>query len=620
MWLIDVEALELKSFPDSGCVEYAILSHTWGIDEVTFQEFTAPGEKPRSGWGWEKISRTCELAKGVGLQYVWIDTCCIDKTSSTELSEAINSMFSWYRNSTICFIHLAAIADERTALDPDIDDLANYRWFYRGWTLQELIAPTNATFIGQKWEFLGTKRTLLNRLAKVTGIDTSVLKDVGNLPSIPVARRLSWAAGRKTTRREDLAYCLLGLFNVHMPLIYGEGDKAFFRLQEAIAHSTSDLSMFAWQQKDLSTSVPLSSTYSGIFAHSPDEFRHCNQIFVPQEKLSRNVSFVLTNMGLRLDSGIFVTVNSDGASPHSSIPAASDILMGLDCFEKSERTANTFKWVAIRLRKIGGDQYVRVFSSEPVYTETRISRLNYTHQETAYIIPFLSGQEAAVMNTNTTVGIFYHEALREIAKATTLRRHQPKSSRRTPFDAIHIADRFGSYGLQSCVHLHLLTISPAGLPTHRVALVSGLCVKDDSSPLLVPWALLCTKDRFPPDHPISKLGLFSIDNSSVHHQATTELFRDYVYETCSDETGRPNPTGIHRTVVLSGHSGSSSRPSGEQHSLTVHIDQASEHSWQDLSSEYTYIIRLSYQNVADSTSPFFTPYRIRNGGGDTASE
>jgi len=558
MWLIEADTLKLKSFPSSEALEYAILSHTWGDEEVTFQEFAALGNKSKAGW--EKITKTCELAKVVGLQYAWIDTCCIDKTSSAELSEAINSMFSWYKNSTICFIHLSALADDQRAQHVGIDDFAKYRWFYRGWTLQELIAPANATFLNRNWEFMGTKRTLISRLAKVTGIDTAVLNDLSALPTVPVARRLSWAAGRKTTRQEDLAYCLLGLFNVNMPLIYGEGQKAFIRLQEAIAHSANDLSMFAWQQ-DSSSSTPLIPTYRGIFACSPTEFQHCNKIFVPYEKINQETSFALTNKGLRFDPGMFITADSDD----TCVSASPDLLMGLDCFEKSDRTSNAFKWVAIRLRKLGGDRYVRVLSSKPFYTQSRISRLNSTHREIAYVIPSLSDRDAAVIHTNTTIGIFYHQALGGVITPTIRKRHSPQASRRIPFDAIYIADRFGSHGLQSCVHLHFLTVRTTNLSTHRVALVCGLRVKPES-PSLEPWALLCSKNRFPPDHPISKHGVFFAADEgnaemSISRQDQTELFRDYVYETCSD-SGRPSPKEIDRTVVLtrSSEDGSNSEP------------------------------------------------------------
>ncbi|KAK4209716.1 hypothetical protein QBC37DRAFT_449800 [Rhypophila decipiens] len=512
-------------------------------------------------------SGATSLAKTVGLKYVWIDTCCIDKTSSAELSEAINSMFSWYRNSAICFIHLAALTDEQPVRNPDIDDLAKYRWFYRAWTIQELVAPAKATFVDREWQFMGTKKTLIDRLRDITGIDIAVLQDVNKLPSIPVTRRLSWAARRKATRQEDLAYCLLGLFDVHMPLIYGEGNKAFVRLQEAIAQSTNDLSIFARQQVPSTSLLPI-NTYRGIFASSPSEFQHCNEIFVPHERSHQDVSFTLTNTGLRFDSAMFMAVDLDDTASSTS----PDLLMGLNCFEKSVRTSNAFKWVAIRLRRISGEHYVRVLASEPVYTNSRISRQNYTHRETVYVIPSLSGRDAAVMHTNTTVGIFYHKALGAISNQIPHTSRAPESSRRTPFDSILIADKFGSYGLQSCVHLHFLTINPTGLSVQRIALVCGLCIKDDStSPSLVPWDLLCSKDRFPPDHPISKLGVFSLDNSgnepSASHQDQTELFRDHVYETCSDKSGRPSPLA------------------------------------RDLSSEYTYIIRLSYQRVADSEPP-----------------
>jgi hypothetical protein len=197
--------------------------------------------KARAKKGFSKIIETCRLARERGLGYAWIDTCCIDKSSSAELTEAINSMFNWYKESAICFAFLSDLpASECEVLE---NELRRCRWFTRGWTLQELIAPENVEFYDQGWQWRGTKKSLQQELFDITGIDHEILEDSNLLSTIPVARRMSWASTRKTSRVEDRAYSLLGLFDVNVPLIYGEGPKAFFRLQEEIMKQYNDLSL-----------------------------------------------------------------------------------------------------------------------------------------------------------------------------------------------------------------------------------------------------------------------------------------------------------------------------------------------------------------------------------------
>jgi len=197
--------------------------------------------KARTKKGFSKVVETCRLAREQGLGYAWIDTCCIDKSSSAELTEAINSMFNWYKASAICFAFLSDLP----ALESEVleNELRQCRWFTRGWTLQELIAPASVEFYDQGWQRRGTKKSLQQELSAITGIDLEILEDSNLLSTIPVARRMSWASNRKTSRVEDRAYSLLGLFDVNVPLIYGEGPKAFIRLQEEIMKQSNDLSL-----------------------------------------------------------------------------------------------------------------------------------------------------------------------------------------------------------------------------------------------------------------------------------------------------------------------------------------------------------------------------------------
>lgn len=175
------------------------------------------------------------------LKWAWIDTCCIDKSSSSELTETINSMFLWYRQAKVCFVYLGDLPQSPTA-DPEArssrdhvkDFFPRCRWFTRGWTLQELIAPNEMEFYDLVWMRRGTKSTLKRIISSTTGVDISVLDDSENFSTIPVGRRMSWISKRNTKRVEDIAYCLFGIFDVNMPLIYGEMEKAIVRLQTVI--------------------------------------------------------------------------------------------------------------------------------------------------------------------------------------------------------------------------------------------------------------------------------------------------------------------------------------------------------------------------------------------------
>ncbi|EIW61113.1 HET-domain-containing protein, partial [Trametes versicolor FP-101664 SS1] len=193
----------------------------------------------------DKIKGICKVARKAGYQYVWIDSCCIDKTSSAELAEAINSMFDLYRLATVCYVYLSDVSDGTRARKKG-SSFAKSRWHTRGWTLQELIAPDRVVFLTSGWAPLGTKISLAVTLRRITGIDIALLTGRASLESFSVARRMSWAANRQTTRVEDEAYSLLGIFGVHMSPIYGEGRNAFLRLQEEIIKNIPDQSIFAW--------------------------------------------------------------------------------------------------------------------------------------------------------------------------------------------------------------------------------------------------------------------------------------------------------------------------------------------------------------------------------------
>ncbi|RYP41740.1 hypothetical protein DL767_000756 [Monosporascus sp. MG133] len=249
MRLINVHSMEFLEASDPRAERYVILSHTWEDgQEVSFQEWNTYITK-NQGWeavaqksGFKKIEGACQEAKVHGFEYIWVDTNCIDKSSSAELSEAINSMFAWYTFSAVCFVYLSDVAFH---YDVDRTMFEDSRWFTRGWTLQELLAPIEVYFYSKEWMRLGTRISLAHEIADITSIGKDYLTGK-NLHSASVATRMSWAATRQTTREEDKAYSLLGIFDINMPLLYGEGGKAFLRLQEEIIKVSTDQSIFAW--------------------------------------------------------------------------------------------------------------------------------------------------------------------------------------------------------------------------------------------------------------------------------------------------------------------------------------------------------------------------------------
>lgn len=267
MRLIDTGTLEFTWFPKTP-PPYAILSHTWGPDEVTFADFTNLSTRATKS-GFTKIKQTCEQALKDGFSFAWIDTCCINKESSSELSEAINSMFRWYRDAAICYAYLEDASEKIKLPITSSSSISHCRWFTRGWTLQELLAPKEIVFFGAKWTTIGRKTELKEILEQITGIPCTILTGNMRLDQSSVANRMNWAAKRETTREEDIAYCLMGIFDVNMPMLYGEGRNAFIRLQEEILKQTQDDSLFAWRASEESA---CEAPYRGLFASSPKEF------------------------------------------------------------------------------------------------------------------------------------------------------------------------------------------------------------------------------------------------------------------------------------------------------------------------------------------------------------
>lgn len=316
--------------------------------------------------GYFKVLGCCKQALLDGWKWAWIDSCCIDKTSSAELSEAINSMFLWYRESQVCYAYLSDVPsiegrDEHTTKL----NLGQSKWFTRGWTLQELLAPEYVIFYDENWTEIGTKASLSDIIEKRTGI-----KDLTSWEEACVAQKMSWAAYRETTRAEDLAYSLLGIFRVYMPPLYGEGDNAFQRLQLEIINKSDDESLFAWTSTDRREKT-------GLLAASPKNFMNSGDIDMIKlnngNRFKREKPYSITNMGLRLEVALvqadLTAIKRLGAGfishIHGSfqineilfgktIAAANVFLMPLNCFIPGKGS----HCVVLILEKIFGSQFI----------------------------------------------------------------------------------------------------------------------------------------------------------------------------------------------------------------------------------------------------------------------
>jgi len=316
MRLLNARSKKLKYFQGER-PPYVILSHTWGHEEVTYRDISGTWSLDHLQ-GYQKINGCCKQGISDGYEWVWVDTCCIDKTSSAELSEAINSMFQWYKDADICYAYLGDISNRRDLLwnnNPQAAhsswrhmEVANSRWFTRGWTLQELIAPSEIVFYDSGWVEIGTKSSLSETLSRVTGIDIQLFVDA-NCDDYSIAQRMSWASKRNTTRLEDEAYCLMGIFGVNMPLLYGEGRKAFFRLQEEIMKRSDDHSLFAWSTGR--------NIWTGLLAPSPREFLEAGNIKRLPAGESSILPYSITNKGVQITLPLIVNSN-----PYNSIRLA----------------------------------------------------------------------------------------------------------------------------------------------------------------------------------------------------------------------------------------------------------------------------------------------------------
>ncbi|KAI1101313.1 HET-domain-containing protein [Jackrogersella minutella] len=377
MHLLDVNTRRLKKYvvEKDGKIgeEYGILSHRWldGEEEVLFSDLESADhthiEKKK---GYFKLLGCCEQAKCDNLKYVWIDTCCINRSDSSELQEAINSMYRWYQNAYTCYVYLKDTSKPTSGplkLDKKED------WFTRGWTLQELIAPREVQFYDKSWEFLGDRASLEDFIFGITNIDPLILRGDTTPEDYSIAIRMAWASGRETTRDEDLAYCLVGLFDVNMPMLYGEGGtKAFLRLQEEIIKTNDDYSIFAWKGIQ---------GFHGLLALSPSAFKDCQTVrgFI---RRSGNSPFSMTNRGISITLKLTPWVQNT-------------YMADIHCWERPDKDGAIYK-LGIFLRRLeADDQYARVaVNGEDFYhSHPKIQKL-HSNIVPIYVRQFRGGEEA----------------------------------------------------------------------------------------------------------------------------------------------------------------------------------------------------------------------------------
>ncbi|RDX43425.1 hypothetical protein OH76DRAFT_1204880 [Lentinus brumalis] len=390
MWLLSTDRAELQYFnsPESVPGGYAILSHVWDTEEQSFQQTQAyktqclsSGENPRD-LSTEKVKQSCILAQEHGYHWIWNDTCCIDKTSSAELSEAINSMFRYYSLADVCYAFLRDVPPKGPLVDEDdVERSFGYSvWHERGWTLQELIAPPYVLFLNRDWDIIASKTDHANMLEKITKIPAAVLRHEYGLEDVSVAARMSWAAKRKTTRPEDEAYCLLGIFSINMPTLYGEGRRAFQRLQEEIMKNYPDTTLFAWGTPwEYSTeaawiaghlaSSHLLTDHSYLLAPAPSAFGSSGDLVhwmptVDGEKQKSRSSSSLSLVSLsRSPSRVHVGIPTFSITPHG-------IRARLPVVERLGYTVGVFSWF------MGKTQFGLLLVPSPDSFDPRVPRYN----------------------------------------------------------------------------------------------------------------------------------------------------------------------------------------------------------------------------------------------------
>ena len=339
MRLINTTTFQLEDMGRRGQEgNYAILSHRWTDDEIDFDSYMQldktplQSQQPPYGYntGLGKVWWGCYMARQQQLQYFWIDTCCIRKTSSSELNRSIVSMFKWYADAAVCYAYLASATEpleylqrsRQAFLDPtDFDGKSNKEkrrpkeWFTRGWTLQELLDTKEMEILDARWNHIGSRKNLRKQIVAATNILPIYLN---NFRIAGIAAKLSWASERETEEEEDRVYSLFGLFGVSIDVRYGEGGRsAFLRLQEEIIKNSQDESIFAWTSNRYES--------SGLLAPWLDCFKHSGDVFYHTRHRPRG-PYRLTNQGLEFSTGdTFGVLEADRSLVSTKIDPDRDI-------------------------------------------------------------------------------------------------------------------------------------------------------------------------------------------------------------------------------------------------------------------------------------------------------
>ncbi|KAI1791159.1 HET-domain-containing protein [Ganoderma leucocontextum] len=290
MWLLNTDNAVLQYFasPEDVPGGYAIISHIWDAEEDNFQDMMKLREVHKAGRTppnplsrvREKTRKCCELACSQGFQYVWIDSCCGDRSHVAELSKDVQSQFLYFSLAHVCYVYLPDVG----GCDPRVTDspFRASKWHTSPWALQELIAPDMVIFYSKEWTVLGTKQNLAPLLEEITGVPATVLIFKEDPTSFSVAARMSWASQRQPTARpEEQAYSLLGIMGVSMDVPpYGEGWRAFQRLQEEITKQLADTTVFVWGDKPALSYSEVTRIVRGLPPVSAAHTHHADESFL----------------------------------------------------------------------------------------------------------------------------------------------------------------------------------------------------------------------------------------------------------------------------------------------------------------------------------------------------
>lgn len=382
---------------------YAIVSHRWLPGETESLDFSSRDIAGDSSPVIKKVRGACKQASDDGFSWIWIDSVCIDRSNAVELGRAINSMFKCYRKATICYTYLSDVVmmdtprpdtsifnRHREDASADSDDQGEVsEWFSRGWTLQELLAPANMQFFARDWSLIGTKQQLAPLIAKITDIDVGYLTGEKDFREACIAAKLSWMANRRTTEEEDRAYSMLGIFDIPMEVIYGEGKRAFTRLQKHLLETCADESIFAWRTPSAGLPNPrgprivLGRDEWGLIAPSPECFAGLGDVVI-KRKPGRIARYGVNTAGVYIShtsgrvavSYGFMKSRLRKLGCHlvffilwafwTSLlidPVTEHYVVGLDCYRK---TTDGLKTILIHISKPGPepDSYRRIMCSK----------------------------------------------------------------------------------------------------------------------------------------------------------------------------------------------------------------------------------------------------------------